>query len=222
MVTNSASGLTPTPSQTATRRRLQNYTEPSRAASATLHLCVTRAHIAHGRAAARAAGTSGFLPRERGQARRQEATQEGAPPGEGGAVCFVFRCCTAAASVVQLREVEPVEVTLASNPVAQLGKEARALHIRLLPAQRPLPDTLVGLCAMAGRASQAGSGWQPTSSLGRMRSPNGLIPRGSARRGGFSFSGVTGAASSCDPNGGVSATAVVVAHSPGSAMIVRA
>ena len=28
------------------------HTEPSRAASATLHLCVTRAHIAHGRAAA--------------------------------------------------------------------------------------------------------------------------------------------------------------------------
>ena len=140
MVTNSASGLTPTPSQTATRRRLQNYTEPSRAASATLHLCVTRAHIAHGRAAARAAGTSGFLPRERGQARRQEATQEGAPPGEGGAVCFVFRCCAATASVVQLREVVPVEVTLASNTWAQLGKEARALHIRLLPAHRPGRD----------------------------------------------------------------------------------
>ena len=113
------------------------HTEPSRAASATLHLCVTRAHIAHGRAAARAAGTSGFLPRERGQARRQEATQEGAPPGEGGAVCFVFRCCAATASVVQLREVVPVEVTLASNTWAQLGKEARALHIRLLPAHRP-------------------------------------------------------------------------------------
>ena len=50
---------------------------------------------------------------------------------------FVFRCCAATASVVQLREVVPVEVTLASNTWAQLGKEARALHIRLLPAHRP-------------------------------------------------------------------------------------
>ena len=121
--------MTPTPPQTANRRRLQNYTEPSRAASATLHLCVTRAHIAHGRATARAAGTSGLFSREGGQAHRQEATQEGAPPGEGGAVCFVFRCCAATASVVQLREVEPVEVAFASNSWAHRGKEARALHI---------------------------------------------------------------------------------------------
>ena len=59
------------------------------------------------------------------------------PPGEGGAVCFVFRCCAATASVVQLQEVEPVEVAFASNSWAHRGKEARALHIRLLQAQRP-------------------------------------------------------------------------------------
>ena len=110
---------------------------PSRTASAPLHFCATRAHLAHGRATARAAGASGFLPREGGQAHRQEATQEGAPPGEGGTFCFVFRCCAATASVVQLREVEPVEVAFASNSWAHRGKEARALHIRLLPAQRP-------------------------------------------------------------------------------------
>ena len=80
---------------------------------------------------------------------------------------------------------------------------------------------MVGLCTMAGRASQAGSGCHPTSSAVRMRSPTGLI-RGPTRRGGFSFSGVSNAASSCDPAGGLSATAVVVAQSPGSAMIVRA
>ena len=71
-------------------------------------------------------------------AKKQRKKERLLGPGEGGAVCFVFRCCAATASVVQLREIEPVEVPLAMNPLAQLGDETTALRIRrLLPAHRP-------------------------------------------------------------------------------------